>query len=235
MSIHDNSFLGYLRGHKDRVTGVEVNPVNDNVLSVSKDGTLRVWDLRSPQCQGLIHLETPRAVCAWDGRGTWFAVGRDDVKEVRLFDMRSFDAGPFKTWDNLHAPGAGAMQRLHLSTDGMHAVIQTEGTCHLLIDAVTGRVKRSLTGHQPLGALSAGEDVSFTPDGKYILGGSASGDIHVWDVEGERYDGQSSFYLEAHKSPVLGVAFNPKYAVMASVASEMALWQPDWRGMVPRH
>ncbi|RKP12158.1 WD40-repeat-containing domain protein [Piptocephalis cylindrospora] len=221
MSLHDNRYLGYMRGHKGLVTGVEVNPVNDHVLSVSQDGTLRLWDLRSPQCQGLIHLETPRSICAWDARGTWFAVGRDDVREVRLFDMRSFDSGPFKTWGSLHAPDAGPMSRLLLSPDGQNALVATEGNVHLLVDAVEGRVKRALNGHQSLGPMGCGEDVCFTPDGKFVLGGSATGEVHVWDVEEGRYDGQSSFYLDAHKSPVHGVAFNPSYAVMATAASEV--------------
>jgi COMPASS component SWD2 len=33
------------------VTSLNMSPANDTFLSTSMDGTLRLWDLRSPSCQ----------------------------------------------------------------------------------------------------------------------------------------------------------------------------------------
>ena len=53
------------------------------------DKTLRLWDLRSPNCQGLMHLAS-RPVAAFDPEGLIFAAGVNS-ESVKLYDLRSFD------------------------------------------------------------------------------------------------------------------------------------------------
>jgi WD40 repeat protein len=63
-------------------------------LSGSVDGTVSVWDYRSPHRQGVVHaapsgasvftcLDPPDAVC--------FAVAVDKMPTLALYDVRSFD------------------------------------------------------------------------------------------------------------------------------------------------
>ncbi|EGF76071.1 hypothetical protein BATDEDRAFT_93069 [Batrachochytrium dendrobatidis JAM81] len=52
MSLHDNKYLRYYKGHKKRVVSLVMSPQDDSVLSASLDDTVRFWDLRSPNCQG---------------------------------------------------------------------------------------------------------------------------------------------------------------------------------------
>ena len=66
-----------------------MSPVDDMFLSGSMDKTLRLWDLRSPNCQGLMHL-TSRPVAAFDPEGLIFAAGVNS-ESVKLYDLRSFD------------------------------------------------------------------------------------------------------------------------------------------------
>ena len=49
-SFHDNRYLQYFKGHTRRVTSLEMSPVSDQFLSAAADDTVRVWDLRTPQC-----------------------------------------------------------------------------------------------------------------------------------------------------------------------------------------
>jgi WD40 repeat protein len=78
-----------------RVVALSMSPVDDMFLSGSMDKTLRLWDLRSPNCQGLMHL-TSRPVAAFDPEGLIFAAGVNS-ESVKLYDLRSFD----KVFNNL--------------------------------------------------------------------------------------------------------------------------------------
>ena len=66
-----------------------MSPIDDMFLSGSLDKTLRLWDLRSPNCQGLMHLSS-RPVAAFDPEGLIFAAGVNS-ESVKLYDLRSFD------------------------------------------------------------------------------------------------------------------------------------------------
>jgi COMPASS component SWD2 len=89
LSLHDNRYLRYFRGHKARVTALEMNPMTDTFLSASQDGTIRLWDLRSDNCQGVLHLNGP-GIVGWDQAGEVFAVGHAG-NEIRLYALESFD------------------------------------------------------------------------------------------------------------------------------------------------
>jgi len=66
-----------------------MSPTDDTFLSGSMDKTLRLWDLRSPNCQGLMHLHG-KPVAAFDPEGLIFATGVNN-ECVKLYDLRSFD------------------------------------------------------------------------------------------------------------------------------------------------
>ena len=66
-----------------------MSPINDTFLSGSLDRTIRLWDLRSPNCQGLMHLNGRPAV-SYDPEGLIFAAGIDS-RQLKLYDLRTFD------------------------------------------------------------------------------------------------------------------------------------------------
>jgi len=47
LSLHDNRFLRYFKGHRDRVVSLAMCPTNDTFLSGAMDDTVRFWDLRT--------------------------------------------------------------------------------------------------------------------------------------------------------------------------------------------
>ena len=67
-SLHENRYLRYLKGHRARVVGLEVSPSQDLVLSASVDATVRLWDVRSDTCSGLLNLQhkTTRPAVSFD-------------------------------------------------------------------------------------------------------------------------------------------------------------------------
>ena len=57
MSLHDNKYLKYLRGHTAKVVSLSVSPVDDTMISGSLDKTVRLWDLRSSESVGLMQCQ----------------------------------------------------------------------------------------------------------------------------------------------------------------------------------
>ena len=63
-----------------------MSPVDETFISGAHDKTLRLWDLRSPNCQGLMHVGS-KPVAAFDPQGLIFAAAMNS-EEVKLYDLR---------------------------------------------------------------------------------------------------------------------------------------------------
>ncbi|KAI9594145.1 WD repeat-containing protein 82 [Syncephalis fuscata] len=232
LSLHDNRYLRYFRGHKARVTALEMNPVNDTFLSASLDGTIRLWDLRSDNCQGVLHLDGTVAV-GWDQGGEMFAAGKSGG-DIRLYALESLDKGPFQVFP-LHSFVGGNFDTplrwtgLKFSNDGLSLLVATDGECHYILDAFTGVVKRRLSGHNAI-TNGSGDEVNFTPDGQYVIGGSEDGTVHIWQVNAA-IDAPAIAQHEGHTGPVHAVGWNPKLAIMVTCSNETALWLPEWQAL----
>ena len=96
MSLKENKYIRYFGGHDKRVVTLAMNPADDTFLSGSMDKSIRLWDLRSNHCQGLMKL-AGRPVAAFDPDGLIFAAGINS-ESVKLYDLRSFDKGPFSSF-----------------------------------------------------------------------------------------------------------------------------------------
>ncbi|XP_069792699.1 WD repeat-containing protein 82 isoform X2 [Narcine bancroftii] len=69
LSLHDNKYIRYFHGHSKRVVALCMSPVDDTFMSSSLDKTIRLWDLRSPNCQGpfaTFKMQYERT-CEWTG------------------------------------------------------------------------------------------------------------------------------------------------------------------------
>lgn len=146
-----------------RVVALSMSPVDDMFLSGSLDKTLRLWDLRSPNCQGLMHL-TSRPVAAFDPEGLIFAAGVNS-ESVKLYDLRSFDKvfivqlkfsifvyihglfhfkGPFASF-RLNTEKTCEWTGLKFSPDGKTILLSTNSSIIRLVDAFHGNPTHTLT------------------------------------------------------------------------------------------
>ncbi|EJF64604.1 WD40 repeat-like protein [Dichomitus squalens LYAD-421 SS1] len=261
-SLHDNKYLQYFKGHKGRVISLEMSPVDDGFMSGSLDKTVRLWDLRSPNCRGLLNLPASPVV-AYDASGLVFAVGINQYSRILLYDQANFDKAPFLTITLedptlskvTFPPRAIYMTSLAFSTNGKYLLVGCSGDAHYLMDAFEGHLLAKLVGHvglerrRPDAPLSiepqrgcSGEEVSWTPDSRYVLSGSADGKIVLWDVsilpakqgpintKAEPLVIPPAAVLEGHPGPSRCVKFNPRLAMMASAGAELAFWLPDQAG-----
>lgn len=143
LSLHDNKYLRYFPGHTKKVISLCISPVEDSFLSGSLDKTLRLWDLRSPNCQGVMHLPG-RPIAAYDPDGIIFAAGVNS-ESIKLYDLRSFDKGPFITF-KLNQEKECDWTGLKFSRDGKTILISTNGSVIRLIDAFHGTPLQTFTG-----------------------------------------------------------------------------------------
>jgi COMPASS component SWD2 len=218
LSLPDNKYIRYFPGHTKKVVTLCMSPIDDTFLSGSLDKTVRLWDLRVQGCQGLMHLNG-RPVANFDPDGLIFAVGINS-ESVKLYDLRSFDKGPFNTF-KLPQDKDCDWTGLKFSPDGKLIMLFTNGPLIHLVDAFSGQPLFTLSGHENKKGIAL--EASFSPDSRFVFSGSTDGRVHVWNAAtGTR----TSVLQTDHTGPVQCVQFNPKYMMLASACNHMAFWIP---------
>ncbi|TIB38106.1 hypothetical protein E3P86_01838 [Wallemia ichthyophaga] len=238
-SLHDNSYLQYYRGHQGKVNSLEMSPTDDMFLSASSDDTVRLWDLRTPQCQGLLHIKG-NSIAAWDPSGLCFAVSLYSESMILLYDKGRYDQAPFATFALRDRDHRGRDIRPHptcikFSSNGNYILVGTNSPYHYILDSFSGQIYYRLTGHETFTSVNIQRDMlSWSPDGKFVVGGSKNGKIHVWEVPPtEPRDAAIKTLSPIHTTdnhkitPSKIVAFNPRVVMLATAASsELAFWLP---------
>lgn len=252
-SLHDNKYLQYFKGHKRRVVSLEVSPIDDGFMSGSLDKTVRLWDLRAPTCRGLLNLPAPPVV-AYDSTGLVFAVGVNHYSRILLYDQANYDKDPFLTITLedptltlvSYPPRPIYMTSLSFSSNGKYILVGCSGDAHYILDAFEGHLLAKLEGHVGLERRridapqtidpskgNSGEEVSWSPDSKYVISGSLNGKIVIWDAQNLPLRSgpvdlkahptrlQPLTSLDGHPGPSRCVRFNPRLAMIVSAGAEL--------------
>ncbi|CAB4472982.1 unnamed protein product [Rhizophagus irregularis] len=251
LSLHDNQFIRYFEGHQKRVVSLEMSPVSDQFASGAVNEGVRLWDLRQPTFLGFINIENGRPCIAYDPSGIVLAIGLQNHDNViKLFDIRKFDQAPFTTLnviDNYALPSSHPRPPIQpewtsikFSNDGDKILVTTSGDVHYVTDAYNTDMKRRLIGHVGLNnalQLLGGEETSWTPDGRFVVGGSQDGMLNFWDIEAplknsmilaEGIDSRPIHTLEYHVRPTQVVRFNPAKLMMVSGCTDLTFWLPSF-------
>ncbi|KAF9579658.1 WD repeat-containing protein 82 [Lunasporangiospora selenospora] len=167
-----------------KVVALEMSPVDDQFIAGSEDA-VRLWDLRSPNCQGAVSI-VGRPAVAFDPSGLVFAIALGCT--LRLYDLKCFDQGPFKTAEIGQSLGINpttiVATQLEFSSDGKDILVTTSADAHYIVDSFDATTKFRLVGHYSYSneAFQSGGETSWTPDGRFVFSGSKDGGIYVWDI-----------------------------------------------------
>ncbi|KAK9838523.1 hypothetical protein WJX81_005062 [Elliptochloris bilobata] len=188
LAIHDNRYLRYFQGHTARVTTLCMSPRSDMFISAAQDNTLRLWDLRTTVCQGLLTgVDGPggqglatQPCAAIDAQGQVFAVGLHSGV-IKLYDPKNYTSGPFHTFmvpAEANNPTPFGMVRFSPDQTMLAAVV--EGRIHVL-DGFHGPHLFTLDTGVPPGGTAL--EMCFSPDSQYLLSGCEDCLIRAWRVK----------------------------------------------------
>lgn len=215
------------RGHADGIPGLAFTPDGKSLLSVSKDKTLRIWDLKSGD------LEATLRVPIGPGRdGSLYALAvSPDGKTVAVGGFTPHGKGhrlylidyPARriagTLDGHEKPVSFAA----FSPDGARLVSTSEDRTARVWDVRKRSALRVLSGHE-----EAVYGAAWSPDGKSLLTAGWDGTARLWDSRtGE--ERKVLRHVEKAGYPVLSAAWSPDGRRLATGCWDETIrfWSPD--------
>ncbi|ODQ63600.1 WD40 repeat-like protein [Nadsonia fulvescens var. elongata DSM 6958] len=248
LSMHDNQFIRFFKGHTKDVIDLKLSPSNDLFLSSALDHSVCLWDLRAETSQGQMNILAPNHI-AFDPAGLIFAVGNEFGNEISLYDLRNYDSPPFVTFKDIDAR-KGVWTGIEFSNDGKSLLVSTAHDTNYLLDAFDGYKIARVGGHSVLPPRPHGRpngQTCFSADGRFIFAGSNNSTVCVWDTK-EATRLRNEKMAAEHKSeseigpvslsplatldgpqgilPQL-LAFNPRSLQMVTADKELTMWLPD--------
>jgi len=236
-SVAENKYLEYFAGHTDKVNSVSMSPVDDFFLTSSKDKTVRLWDLRTRNCQGVIKTDgrnkkayPPISTC--DSEGLIFAIAFKESPRsgvIKLYDKSNYDNGPFSDIA-INEQTIYDFTSLEFSPDGKLLLLCTNGMEVYVVDAFDGLIKKRIKNIQNI----KGEPIQagFSPDSKHIYVCGSDGKIDWYSCgEGANFSMLFSWdtasQQQTSNQSISAAKFNPAYCLFASAGHSLNLWVPD--------
>ncbi|XP_039120455.1 protein ANTHESIS POMOTING FACTOR 1 [Dioscorea cayenensis subsp. rotundata] len=215
LSLNDNKYLRYFKGHHDRVVSLSLCPRTEFFVSGSLDRTVLLWDQRTEKSQGLLRVQRRPAV-SYDDQGMVFAIAYGGY--IRMFDARHYEKGPF----DVFSVGGDVSDAnvLKFSPDGrLMLLTTTDGFIHV-VDSFRGTVI-STYSVKPVSS-NATLEASFSPDGMFIVSGSGDGSVCAFSVR----TGKIACWGSTDTEPPL-IKWAPGNLMFTTGSSELSFWVPD--------
>ncbi|KAM6933387.1 autophagy-related protein 16-1 [Xenentodon cancila] len=211
-TVDDFRLRHTLTGHSGKVLSARFLLDNARIVSGSYDRTLKLWDLRSKVCMKTVFAGSScnDIVCTEQ----CVMSGHFD-KKVRFWDIRAESI--VRELELL-----GRVTSLDLNHDRTELLTCSRDDLLKIIDLRTNSVRQTFSTQ----GFKCGADwtrVTFSPDGSYVVGGSADGALYIWNV----LTGQVDRTLDRnHSSAINSVSWSPSGAYVVSVekGSRAILW-----------
>jgi WD40 repeat protein len=218
----DGKVLSKIQAHRTRIRALKFLPDRNLLITVSDDGEIQVWDVRSGKAVGSLELRSTLGFTALSPDGKLLA-GAAWQGPIRLWDVGTGkELAVFK--------GDPAVQSITFSPDGKLLATGTPPGTVRVWDAATGqaiiRMEPARADRNTPGAFEAlhwvtesDQSIAFSPDGKKIACGTGERLISLWDVA----TGKEIRSL-AHSGGQVGtVIFSPDGKELISAGADKAL------------
>ena len=194
-----------LSGHTGAVLAVSVDAEADRVITLSEDGTARVWwaESREPQVIGR-HSERVESV-GFSPDGSRVVTASDDQTAVIWTLDGSADPVRLDQHDDWVRAAA-------FSPDGKKVVTASEDGTWILHDLATGEGRLSPS----LGRLYT---AAFSGDGSKVVVGGFDGTARVWDPDGDMR--KPARELEGHQDWIWSAGFSPDGSRIVTASRDM--------------
>lgn len=221
--LHNNEVIYSFLGHSDSITDICLNPINDLFITTSRDKTSRLWDLNNRKCI-CIFQESNHAVFDDTGKVLASVTYENDknsekiINYINLYATENVLQGPFKVFK---IEANQEIKEMKFSNDGNFLICTTIDNVILIVDSFEGKILKVLQGEITESDIYFKADISA--DSKYIVSGSESGLVHIWNVS----EGKLVKSLNCHPQASMFVKFSPKHCLLASSCKNLVLWHPD--------
>lgn len=216
LSLNDNKYLRYFKGHHDRVVSVSLCCRKECFISGSLDRTVLLWDQRAEKCQGLLRVQG-RPATAYDDQGLVFAVAFDGC--IRMFDARSYEKGPFE----LFSVGGDLSDAnvVKFSNDGRLMLLTTKDGHIYVLDSFRGTLLSTFNVKPVLSDATL--EASFSPEGMFVISGSGDGNVYAWSVRSGK---EVARWMSTEPEPPV-IKWAPGSPMFVTGSSELSFWIPD--------
>ena len=215
-TVADGRAKHQLTGHTEKIHAARFSPDGKHVVTGSHDRSIKIWDMDRGYCSRTILCFSSCNDLAVSSDGQMVVSGHVDSR-LRVFDAKSGDLS--------HEEGVLHSQQITAVTfdpHWQHVLTCSRDNTLKLVDL---RTYRSLTTFEdddfrvPFNWSRA----CFSPDGKFVACGAASGAVYVWN----RDSGAVEHVLKAHEAPVASVAWDPHGQSLVSCAKDrtIAIWE----------
>jgi len=228
-SHYDNQILRYFKGHNDVINSISMSPANDLFFSSSNDGVIKKWVLDSNDAVSSIKVNgIPYTYFSPESKVLGIAIADRNSRnnQVRLYDMRKIDGGPFavksydiknntnldKSFVEFNSIKFGPLGKYIMCTTNENLIYILNANDLNKIVEITDFVndKKTLI------------EASFTPDESFILVGGEDGYIRIFELP----SGKKLFSLEKHHDVVRCIKFNYNYMMMVTSDKNLLMWIP---------
>ncbi|MEO9967863.1 MAG: High-affnity carbon uptake protein Hat/HatR [Reichenbachiella sp.] len=204
-----NHYKGHTAGNA--VRSVRYSQDGKRMFSAGSDGKLLQWDMTSDRRKSKVLVDNNfvNRVVDLSPQEKWVAVGTDDDR-ILLYDLKKKGSDPKELTG--HSGVVFDLVFLNenegfISSSGDKVIRKNDFNSNIEIARVASRVHA----------------LALSPDGRYLAGGSQSGNVYLWDLDNENEE--KSIYIKGG-SAVHAISFNHDGSIIAigDQEGDVILW-----------
>jgi WD40 repeat protein/pSer/pThr/pTyr-binding forkhead associated (FHA) protein len=201
-----------LTGHSDAIAGCTLLPNDGVMISVSRDGECRMWNMNRRIAIGTARLSAPATAIVSGYEGAAIVA---TTKRTLIEVMRTRDRNPLAVRDEIPTGHDLSISGVAVAGDTPHVATWSEDQTVRIIDTSSAEVVQVLRGHRA--AVTA---CAFSSTRPWIAAGAADGTVIVWNF----VDGKVISRLEGHLRAVRTIVFDNETVFTAGDDRTVKVW-----------